>query len=821
MTCSAQSRASRWKFEPPSESGAVRNTYVESTRSKSRHRVSMMISPQDAMFSPWRFVESGWFQAISAATIIANLILVVIGLDDGSKEAVIFWPSNLLLCFNIFELVSRRFFFKELFLNGPWNQVIWNYLDIAVIACGMIDLWMGIFCSGATGTVVALFKLSRVFRVFRLIRVILEADLEWTAEESFQSFIGMVIGTNALLMGLETDIDWRGWFYIEHVLLSIYCFEWIGSLKRLGTSFFARDNADIGWNALDTAIVGGSVLDSWLLPFFTLVSKSFRSGTSTKSATTSSVGQAMRIVRIVRLVRILRLVKLVKFVRPLLFMIVGVIAALQGVVWVLILTVVCLYAAGIVTTRLIGHKMIFPPDMDLPEGLLKPWLTVPESMFTLFRVMSGSMSSTEQVAIDELMRTLPSVKFAFVFFMITSSWTLLSILTAVVSENMITTTQQQYEDLKLTLFEEERVLQAQELCKLFGDLDRNEDGLIHAEEVEDAMRDEEFSQNAAVLLKMPKRDILDVLKLLIHNDVGQSGVQIKQFVECLMDSCSPVTEKCIMKLESKLAELGKSLQHLEKIVQGQGSVGPMRRLSLTSVEARLGNEVQDDPPKSRSEENAPLRNSLKDVAATSEISREKPMSIGSDRASSDDRSAAPGQDSQPYIESVEQLTRRFSVLEKQHREDVHSLAMAFDSKLHALQVEVIRNLELSREGMPEAQEFLAATHKMQDYMVERFNNLERRHQDCFHTLVVKLDKSQDMLRDRGKKEKDKVQWSCPVPVPGGSQVLREAFPQAKNIVDLFSDAALQDEYEMSIQESRQERGRLTRQNAKDLYCSRV
>eukprot|EP00972_Heterocapsa_arctica_P110077 16208539-Heterocapsa_arctica.AAC.1 len=63
------------------------------------------------------------------------------------------------------------------------------------------------------------FRLLRLARAMKLVRVFMEADLSWTELPKFQSFIGGIIAFNALLMGFETDIDWKGWAMIEHVLL--------------------------------------------------------------------------------------------------------------------------------------------------------------------------------------------------------------------------------------------------------------------------------------------------------------------------------------------------------------------------------------------------------------------------------------------------------------------------------------------------------------------------------------------------------------------------------------------------------------------------
>merc|ERR1712072_203685 len=96
-------------------------------------------------------------------------------------------------------------------------------------------------------------------------------------------------------------------------------------------------------------------------------------------------------------------------------------------------------------------------------------------MFTLFRIMSGAQSDVESKAIDQLMTTLPTVKFAFIFFMVTSSWTLLSILTAVVSENMIATTGQQEEEQRITSDDDDRAEHIADLKELFSPLIKKDD----------------------------------------------------------------------------------------------------------------------------------------------------------------------------------------------------------------------------------------------------------------------------------------------------------------------------------------------------------
>merc|ERR1740129_501929 len=203
-----------------------------------------------------------------------------------------------------------------------------------------------------------------------------------------------------------------------------------------------------------------------------------------------NVGQVMMLLRMMRLMRILRLVKLIKSVRPLYILVTAVVAACQGVMWVLILTLTVLYGMAIVTTRMVGHGLIFPPGHHIPHDATHPFRSVGESMFTLFRQMSSGLPDDEMAALDELMDQLPAAKFAFVFFMVTSSWTLLSILTAVVSENMISTTGMQEEELGIQTAEEDRALHVKKLMELFENVGSKGRGTLTTSELDEFLADE-------------------------------------------------------------------------------------------------------------------------------------------------------------------------------------------------------------------------------------------------------------------------------------------------------------------------------------------
>ncbi|CAE7368957.1 OGT [Symbiodinium natans] len=511
------------------------------------------MSPSDRE-SIFCFVESWWFHLVAASVICSNTVSIVLEADSEDLVKKLYWLDQATLLFYVLELLCRVGLWKCRLLCGPRHLLLWSLLDLIVVGAGVLDQWLAPILPVDTGSwsnLLGVIRLLRLTRVFKVVGFVLEWDLSFTEQPTFQSFIGGVIAFNALLMGFETDYEWGGWAVIENFLLCIYVFELVVRMKRLGCFFFSCDSPDLVWNLLDLAIVVSSAGDSWLVPLVNVARKSFQGDQSTrrssKAAHGVNVGQLMMLMRLLRLLRILRLAKLVKSVRPLYILVVSVTAAVQGVVWVLVLTVVTLYAMGILTTRLIGHKMIFEAGEEVDEALILPFKTVPDSMFTLFRVMSGAQSDSESAALDSIMDNIPTFKFAFVFFMVTSSWTLLSILTAVVSENMISTTSSQEKEIQLMSEEEDRKRHIEDLKELFKEINTRGDGIVREKDLMHFLSIPDNAYETAKMCRVPVRHVTEVMKTL---SINQQVIHMEEFVECLLDVGNPVTEKSTMRLEA-------------------------------------------------------------------------------------------------------------------------------------------------------------------------------------------------------------------------------------------------------------------------------
>merc|ERR1712232_728323 len=172
-----------------------------------------------------------------------------------------------------------------------------------------------------------------------------------------------------------------------------------------------------------------------------------------------------------RLLRIMRLVRLVKSVKPLYRLIVGVVASLNAMKWVLVLTVIVLYAAAILFTTLVGKGYLYA-GRKAPKLAADTFGTVTQSLFSLFRVMNGDIDIVAPICDSITGRLL------FMCFMVLSNWAILAILTSVVSDNMISSSVMHTMEEEALAKEEARAKRQRRLYTLFKEVDHDGDECI-------------------------------------------------------------------------------------------------------------------------------------------------------------------------------------------------------------------------------------------------------------------------------------------------------------------------------------------------------
>eukprot|EP00450_Noctiluca_scintillans_P019727 CAMPEP_0194527144 /NCGR_PEP_ID=MMETSP0253-20130528/63138_1 /TAXON_ID=2966 /ORGANISM="Noctiluca scintillans" /LENGTH=673 /DNA_ID=CAMNT_0039372037 /DNA_START=80 /DNA_END=2101 /DNA_ORIENTATION=+ len=518
------------------------------------------------------WVDGAVFSLIGISVVILNLITMILQATTQKDSAVLRWVNQVFLVWYIVEFALRAALHSRGLLIGKLSVVWWNWLDLIIVVSGILDQWLypaiSLLSAGHHQDHVAnnysslmralrllrLLRVLRILRVLKVLRFFLQSDLSWTEGPWFQSFISGMILLNALTLGLELDVPWAGWHFLEQAFLFVYSFELAVRLKRWGWKFFYHPE-DYSWNILDFVIVSGGVLDQWMRPGFTLVQSLVSGGApDTENATMDAV---MPLLRLMRLARVLRLIRLLKYVRPLLKLTVGVLEAMQGMQWVLLLTLVLLYACGILFTSLVGRGQVY--DGDPPEEAQQMFSAVIPSMFMLFRMMTGNPG-----LMDPLLGPF-EVDILFAVFMVISNWVVVAILTAVVSDYMITSTSQRDKADHEEKVEAERQLSSVRLLEVFTQIDLTGDQTLCEEEFKAALDNKWLRQELCDASGLQARDLQDLFLSLSDEDSnGERRIAYNSFVEKLQIEGQSVNQRSFFRIEKHVRHLDHRLKHMEK-----------------------------------------------------------------------------------------------------------------------------------------------------------------------------------------------------------------------------------------------------------------
>ncbi|CAJ1333776.1 unnamed protein product [Effrenium voratum] len=377
-------------------------------------------------------------------------------------------------------------------------------------------------------------------------------NLEWVESTWFQATSGIIIMCNAVVIGLETDLESSIWFWVEHALLAYFLFELIVRLLRHGCYFF-RQEEEWGWNVFDFLIVASGVADQWVMPLLHSVMR--------HEVKDSKQGMAsvFMVFRMARLLRIVRLFRLVKIVRPLYELAQSITEALQGMFWVLVFMIMTLYSVAILCTRLIGHGNIIGDDADEDlQEIKEMFSSVSTSMFTLF----GTVSSWSLTKFVPLFEEMPMLRPLFVVFYIYSAWALLAVMTGVVSENMIAIRDQmQKEDEQRE--EKRKSMITKVLMELFREADVDGNGIVSRAEFEAMLKSPELVKKITKNTRMKVQDLMDLFDWIDHDKGGT--ITIDEFMTGFKWINEPLRAKSLVKLQERLAG---DLKVLESTVSG-------------------------------------------------------------------------------------------------------------------------------------------------------------------------------------------------------------------------------------------------------------
>merc|ERR1712032_80905 len=250
------------------------------------------------------------------------------------------------------------------------------------------------------------------------------------------------------------------------------------------------------------------------------------------------------------------LARLCKSIPPLYKLMQGVAEALGGLRWVMILTILVLYAGAIVFTTMVSENLVGSSDAEEEEDTLETFGTVARSLYSLFRIMNGDLDPAE-----DLSRAMAG-KLMLVGFIICSNWAILAILTSVVSDNMISSSAAIARKEEKTRLEVKDAEANKLLLQLFKEVDVDGSGTIEENEWKSRVEgDARMPETLCAAAEIEKRDMVDAFNAVSGSDpqVHRKAVIYEELVTYLVkDSRIPADKRSVLKMRSQLECLEES-----------------------------------------------------------------------------------------------------------------------------------------------------------------------------------------------------------------------------------------------------------------------
>jgi len=262
-------------------------------------------------------------------------------------------------------------------------------------------------------------------------------------------------------------------------------------------------------------------------------------------------------------------------VKPLYNLLLGVMESLKAMQWVMLLTLLTLYAGAITWTSLVGKKMLpDPPSEELRHDAEEYFGTVPDSLFSLFKLMNGDTDVVACVTHGVYGQLL------FAAFMILSNWAVLAILTSVVSDNMISSSAKAAEEERRDRVERDRDVRRTCLNSIFRQLDKAGNNVIDEVEWQGLKEDQvlfQDLQNATGLNSKGLQEVFDCASTArdpedITNLVGPSFQRFQRvltyeaYMDALEEESAAADKQSVRNVILHLHGLERMIRHINSEV---------------------------------------------------------------------------------------------------------------------------------------------------------------------------------------------------------------------------------------------------------------
>lgn len=348
---------------------------------------------------------------------------------------------------------------------------------------------------------------------------------------SFNCFIGLAIIASVVLLGVELDsadpssfISERiSWYLLEFIFCTIFFLELLARLyfKRL------RYFRSIG-NIFDFGLVIIQILHTWILSFVAEDPQSVN----------------LRIFSMFRIFRVLRLLRLLPL-EP--WLIVNAMkSSLKTIGWISILLLVVVYASAILLTTGIGHNdEVYDPYFRKPPHWDHEFYfgTVSNSMISLMQI--ATLDGWSEDIARHVIHNQPLMLWFFLFFIVITTYGLLSVIIGVIVDNVLTEWNYNNEQQnRMKERNEQRIMK--DMQSLFRMADKDNSGKMSRDELTAALKIPEL-KDKLVAIDFPTYNVDELFMLL---DLEQKGeLDIEVFLSGIMRLKGEVKSKDVLRVE--------------------------------------------------------------------------------------------------------------------------------------------------------------------------------------------------------------------------------------------------------------------------------
>eukprot|EP00929_Paragymnodinium_shiwhaense_P025860 TRINITY_DN15540_c0_g1_i1.p1 TRINITY_DN15540_c0_g1~~TRINITY_DN15540_c0_g1_i1.p1 ORF type:complete len:448 (+),score=69.31 TRINITY_DN15540_c0_g1_i1:187-1530(+) len=412
----------------------------------------------------------------------------------------------------------------------------------------------------------------------------------WLKQQSwFEQICACFICFNTVVIGLEVEYAAAeetvglpfGYRLVEYVTVLWFIVELFIRLFSHGCRHFWWRSQDRVWNYFDAFVVVASIVDGFIL--------------FTESGKQNSLLLALKVVRVVRLVRITRVVAVFRDLR---MMVYSMFHTLKSLMWFLLLMCLMTYCFAICLTQgTIDHAIVILGEKtdwkdaaeaapDYMPQMLRDFGSVPRTMFTLLKCVTGGVSWGEAAAVVSHLGT--SFTITFLVFITFTIFAMLNVITGFFCEDAAATAAKDKSDAILQQLKDKDSYLKQ-FKTVFREIDTDKSGYMTLDELHEHIEDEGL-QAYFTHLEIDVRTAWEIFRLL---DVDGSGtVSIEEFVFGCMKlrgyaktldvaSINYDVERLRRKTLNKLDSMDEALQSVANTLREQSFA--KQRLLRTSV----------------------------------------------------------------------------------------------------------------------------------------------------------------------------------------------------------------------------------------------